>query len=92
LPDAEHLDRRKTESQPRPVLVWIYPGGFIGGSGSDPLFDGEGLARKGVVVVTFNYRLGVLGFLATPELSGESARESGTRRRAIMACSTTSPS
>jgi para-nitrobenzyl esterase len=65
------------ESQPRPVLVWIYPGGFIGGSGSDPLFDGEGLARKGVVVVTFNYRLGVLGFLATPELSGESARESG---------------
>jgi para-nitrobenzyl esterase len=67
----------RTESQPRPVLVWIYPGGFIGGSGSDPLFDGEGLARKGVIVVTFNYRLGVLGFLATPELSGESARESG---------------
>jgi para-nitrobenzyl esterase len=67
----------KSESQLRPVLVWIYPGGFIGGSGSDPLFDGEGLARKGVVVVTFNYRLGVLGFLATPELSAESARESG---------------
>jgi para-nitrobenzyl esterase len=67
----------KSENKLRPVLVWIYPGGFIGGSGSDPLFDGEGLARKGVVVVTFNYRLGVLGFLATPELSGESARESG---------------
>lgn len=67
----------KPESQLRPVLVWIYPGGFIGGSGSDPLFDGEGLARKGVVVVTFNYRLGVLGFLATPELSSEAAREAG---------------
>jgi para-nitrobenzyl esterase len=69
----------RPESKLRPVLVWIYPGGFIGGSGSDPLFDGEGLARKGVVVVTFNYRLGVLGFLATPELSSESVRESGTR-------------
>jgi para-nitrobenzyl esterase len=69
----------KPDNQPHPVLVWIYPGGFIGGSGSDPLFDGEGLARKGVVVVTFNYRLGVLGFLATPELSGEALRESGKR-------------
>jgi para-nitrobenzyl esterase len=67
------------EKQARPVLVWIYPGGFINGSGADPLFDGEGLARKGVVVVTFNYRLGALGFLATPELSSESARESGHR-------------
>ncbi|MCS0631157.1 carboxylesterase family protein [Telluria mixta] len=67
----------RPESRPRPVLVWIYPGGFIGGSGSDPLFDGEGLARKGIVVVTFNYRLGVFGFLATPELSSEAARESG---------------
>jgi para-nitrobenzyl esterase len=65
------------ETKPRPVLVWIYPGGFINGSGADPLFDGEGLARKGVIVVTFNYRLGALGFLATPELSSESRRESG---------------
>jgi para-nitrobenzyl esterase len=63
--------------QARPVFVWIYGGGFIGGSGSSPQFDGEGLASKGVVVVTFNYRLGALGFLATPELSGESGRESG---------------
>ncbi|MHA4869875.1 carboxylesterase family protein [Duganella sp. PWIR1] len=60
------------ERELRPVLVWIYPGGFIAGSGAHPLFDGEGLARKGVVVVTFNYRLGALGFLATPELSKES--------------------
>ncbi|HEX8601947.1 MAG TPA: carboxylesterase family protein [Pseudoduganella sp.] len=65
--------------EPRPVLVWIYPGGFLNGSGSNALFDGEGLARKGVVVVTFNYRLGALGFLSTPELSSESGRESGHR-------------
>ena len=56
----------------RPVFVWIYGGRFTLGAGSDPLFDGEGLARKGIVVVTLNYRLGVFGFLATPELSLES--------------------
>ena len=55
----------------RPVFVWIYGGGFTVGSGSDPTFDGEALAKKGVIVVTFNYRLGVFGFLATPELSRE---------------------
>lgn len=56
----------------RPVFVWIYGGGFTVGTGADPLFDGTGLARKGLVVVTFNYRLGPLGFLATPALSKES--------------------
>jgi len=61
-----------SESERRPVLVWFHGGGFITGSGSDPLHDGEGLARKGVVLVTLNYRLGPLGFLATPELSEES--------------------
>lgn len=55
-----------------PVLVWIYGGGFQEGTSADPNFDGENLARKGVVVVNFNYRLGVLGFLATRELSAES--------------------
>jgi para-nitrobenzyl esterase len=59
----------------RPVFVWIYGGGFSGGAGSSPQFDGEGLARKGLVVVTFNYRLGALGFLATPELSKESGHD-----------------
>jgi para-nitrobenzyl esterase len=59
----------------RPVFVWIYGGAFAGGSGSSPQFDGEGLARKGLVVVTFNYRLGALGFLATPELSRESGHD-----------------
>ncbi len=58
----------------RPVLVWIYGGGFLQGTGASPQFDGEALAKKGVVVVTFNYRTGVMGFLATPELSRESGR------------------
>jgi carboxylesterase type B len=55
----------------RPVFVYIYGGGFSEGSGAVPVYDGEGLAGKGLVVVTFNYRVGVLGFLAHPELSGE---------------------
>ena len=64
-----------TPSERRPVFVWIYGGGFSGGTGSSPEFDGESLARKGLVVVTFNYRLGALGFLATPELSRESGHQ-----------------
>jgi para-nitrobenzyl esterase len=57
----------------RPVIVWIHGGAFTGGSGSVPLYDGEEMARKGVVFVTINYRLGVFGFLALPELSKESS-------------------
>lgn len=56
----------------RPVFVYIYGGGFSEGSAQVPVYDGEGLAKKGLVVVTFNYRVGVLGFLAYPELSAES--------------------
>lgn len=55
-----------------PVLVWIYGGGFSFGSTSTPLHNGEHLARKGVVLVSINYRVGPLGFLAHPELSAES--------------------
>jgi para-nitrobenzyl esterase len=62
----------KSSTERRPVFVWIYGGAFIQGSGANPQFDGEELARKGVIVVTFNYRLGPLGFLASPELSRES--------------------
>ena len=62
----------RSPDERRPVMVWLYFGAFIMGSGSASLFDGEALARKGVVVVTFNFRLGRLGFLAHPELSGES--------------------
>ena len=56
---------------PRPVMVWLYFGAFLMGSGSAALFDGEALARSGAIVVTFNFRLGRLGFLAHPELSAE---------------------
>ena len=55
-----------------PVMVWFYGGGFVQGSGSLPSFDGEALARRGVIVVTINYRLGPLGFLALPALDQES--------------------
>ena len=53
----------------RPVMVWLHGGGFVGGSGAGVLYRGDGLARRGgVVVVTANYRLGVLGYLAHPSL------------------------
>ncbi len=60
----------------RPVMVWIHGGGFIGGSGSRPREDGAALARKGAVLVTINYRLGPLGYLAHPELTAESEHNS----------------
>ena len=55
----------------RPVMVWIYGGGFTGGSGGMAWYDGENLAAKGPVIVTFNYRLGSLGFFAHPDLAKE---------------------
>ena len=55
-----------------PVMVWFHGGGNFAGSGVEPLFDGATLARHGVVLVTTNYRLGVLGFFAHPELTKES--------------------
>jgi para-nitrobenzyl esterase len=58
----------------RPVMVWIYGGGFTGGSGGLAWYDGENLAAKGPVIVTFNYRLGVFGFFAHPDLAKESGR------------------
>src|ERR1700733_11072555 len=51
-----------------PVMVWIHGGGFTGGSGTDPMFDGGRLSAHGVVLVTLNYRLGVLGFFSHPQL------------------------
>ena len=55
-----------------PVLVWIHGGALVTGSGADPLYDGTALAKSGLVVVSINYRLGVLGYLAHPGLSAES--------------------
>ncbi len=55
-----------------PVMVWIYGGAFEIGWTSNPVYDGLDLARKGVIVVSVAYRVGPLGFLATPELSAES--------------------
>jgi para-nitrobenzyl esterase len=60
-----------------PVIAWIYGGGFTGGMTSAPLYDGANFARKGVVLVSISYRVGVLGFLATPDLSRESGHGSG---------------
>ncbi len=56
-----------------PVLVWIYGGGFSNGSASMPLYWGDRLARRGVIVVTVAYRVGALGWLAHPDLTAESA-------------------
>src|SRR5690606_32895198 len=61
----------KSPDEKLPVLVWIYGGGFSFGSTSDPVHNGEHLARKGVVLVSVAYRVGQLGFLAHPELSAE---------------------
>jgi para-nitrobenzyl esterase len=64
-------DKSSTNGK-RPVLVFIHGGGFRSGAGSCSVYDGEALAKKGVVVVTINYRLGIFGFLAHPALTAES--------------------
>jgi para-nitrobenzyl esterase len=59
-------------SQALPVAVWIHGGGYVEGSGCDSEFDGAALCRQGLVIVTINYRLNALGFLAHPWLTEES--------------------
>ena len=63
----------RSATEKRPVLVYFYGGGNNEGSGMVPVYDGEGLASKGLVVVNFNYRVGVLGFFVHPELTREAA-------------------
>ena len=55
-----------------PVMVWIHGGALVGGSSSEPMYDGTRIAQRGVVYVSINYRLGLLGYLAHPALSAES--------------------
>jgi len=61
----------KTGNEKLPVLVYFYGGGFQAGDGSELRYDGESMSRKGIVTVTVNYRLGIFGFFAHPELSKE---------------------
>jgi para-nitrobenzyl esterase len=63
----------KKNTQNLPVLVYFYGGGNVAGDGSEPRYDGESMSKKGVVVVTCNYRLNVFGNMAHSELSAETA-------------------
>lgn len=63
----------KKQNEELPVLVYFYGGGFRAGDGSEYRYDGENMARRGIVSITVNYRLGVFGFLAHPDLTNESA-------------------
>jgi len=64
------------EGEKLPVMVWIHGGSLTRGSGSNRVYDGTSFAKKGVVLVTINYRLGPLGYLAHPELTAESPQHS----------------
>jgi para-nitrobenzyl esterase len=73
--DCLYLNVWLPEDQPHrklPVMVWIYGGGFVAGATSEARQDGGNLCKKGVIVVSMGYRLGVFGFLAHPELTRES--------------------
>jgi len=62
----------KKQGDKLPVFVWIYGGGLSSGSANCDIYDGEQMAHQDVVFVSLNYRVGVLGFMAHPELSAES--------------------
>ncbi len=62
----------KSHADKRPVFVWIYGGGFGSGGSACPIYDGEAMAKKGVIFVSANYRVGAFGFLAHPALTKES--------------------
>lgn len=67
----------KKNDPPQPVLLYFHGGGNVAGSGDELRYDGEDLAKRGIIVVTANYRMGVFGFLAHPELSAETDHASG---------------
>ena len=62
----------KTTEDKLPVWVFIHGGGFNSGSGSVPLYDGENMAKKGIIFITINYRVNVFGFFSHPELTAQS--------------------
>jgi len=63
---------KTTGAAKKPVFVWIYGGGFSSGGAAVPIYDGEAMAKKGIIFVSINYRVGIFGFLAHPELTKES--------------------
>jgi para-nitrobenzyl esterase len=65
----------KSASDKLPVLVWIYGGGFVSGSAACAIYDGEEMARNGIIFVSINYRVGIFGFFSHPELSKESVNK-----------------
>jgi para-nitrobenzyl esterase len=67
-------DKQGKTTTKKPVLVWIYGGGFVSGGAGCAIYDGEATARKGVVFVSINYRVGAFGFFAHPELTKESGK------------------
>jgi para-nitrobenzyl esterase len=66
----------KSAQEKRPVMIWIYGGGFQTGGSAAAGYSGEALAAQGIIFVSFNYRLGIFGFLAHPELTAESVHHS----------------
>ena len=62
----------KDATEKHPVFVYIYGGGFSSGGSAVPIYDGEEMAKKGLVFISVNYRVGTLGFLAHPDLTAES--------------------
>lgn len=69
---------------PLPVMVWIHGGGYNNGSGTAALYDGSGLARRGVVLVSINYRLGRLGFFDHPALAADRAADEPAGNYGVM--------
>jgi len=67
-----------------PVLVWIYGGGFVNGGSSPPTYSGAELAKQGVVVVSFNYRIGRFGFFAHPQLTQEAGQDAALGNYGFM--------
>ncbi|WDF81085.1 carboxylesterase family protein [Mucilaginibacter sp. KACC 22773] len=66
----------KTMKEKLPVLVYFYGGGLVAGDGSESRYDGESMAKRGIVALTVNYRLGIFGFFSHPELTAESPNHS----------------